>query len=51
MSWFKRKPIPRQTPSPAKHHRYSAATARLLKETKEATKPSDTAQPKQKPTQ
>jgi hypothetical protein len=38
MSWFKRKPTVKNPPERVQH-RHSPATERLLKETKEATKP------------
>lgn len=41
MSWFKRRPRVKEPPKQSPH-RHSSATERLLKETKQATKPSDT---------
>jgi len=38
LSWFRRKPTVKNPPLP-KGHRNSPASQRLLKETKEATKP------------
>ncbi len=39
MSWFKRKPRVKEQPRHLPHHRSSPVTERLLKETKESTKP------------
>jgi len=39
MSWFKRRPRVKEPPKQIPHHRNSPATERLLKETKESTKP------------
>jgi len=38
VSWFRRRPIAKEPPS-LSSHRHSPAAERLLKETKEATKP------------
>ena len=40
MSWFKRKPALKHIPEPPKY-RHSPTTERLLKETKQATKPTE----------
>ena len=46
MSWFKRRPRVKEPPKHLPHHRNSSFTERLLKETKESTKPAVSADPR-----
>lgn len=41
MSWFKRRPRVKEPPKHLPHHRNSSTTERLLKETKESTRPTE----------
>lgn len=48
MSWFKRRPRVKEPPKHLPHHRTSSITERLLKETKESTKPTTQEKPDKK---